>query len=320
MTKNLRTLTLTAALIWAAGTAFAQQMDGLTVLRNMLHAESNASYTAHQVTVLSRAASEQDVVRNGYKGMRVEYTAPPSLRGEIMVDDGTSIRHLVPGQRLLVQRASRLAGLRALTAQLGRTLRQGNLQVDLLGRDTVAGRPTYIIEVRPGLRRPAPIRRFWVDSDKWVKLKTVEIARNGTETSTSYYTKIDFPRRLPHGAFMLDVPSDFRAVDRPRLGGLLKLVEIRGQVDFQVRKPSYLPAGFKLLGGRVIPFRRGEMVALRYTDGVASFSLFQARASSIRGIPRPNTSLYTWRQGEMVFTLVGSIPPEAVRRVADSVR
>lgn len=314
------------------GAAWAQQPDARTVLQRMLKAEASAAFTAHQVTTISgkrSVTSEQIVYRDGLKGMRMEYLSPPGLRGEIMVDDGKTLAHFIPKANVVKIRPSRLAALSAGTDQVAQAFSRGNLQVELVGRDEIAGRTAYIVEVKPALRRRGAGRRFWVDAEKWVKLKTEDIGPGGVVVSTSCYTRIDFVSAIPDQKFRFEPPPGVRVEQEGVPPHMLSVGDAQRQVKFRILEPSYLPAGFKPVGATVVPFRGGKLVALRYTDGVSSFSLFQTPGQTLNprflqrlheGPVRPGKGIYSWRHGDLNLTLVGRFPADEAGRIADSVK
>lgn len=319
------TLTVSASLC-------AQQIDGPTVLKKMLDAEGKVTFTAHQVTTLAKGpalTSEQIIYRSGFRGMRTEYLEPSFMKGEIRADDGRQQSHLIPKAKVLRVGPSRLAELSKRTDQASRGSHKGEIKVDLVGRDKIAGRNAYVIQVRPSHNGGAPTRKFWVDTETWIKLKTEDISSDGKVLSMSYYTRIDFPRSIPDSKFRIDPPTGYRVEKNSMDIDLVSVAEARKTARFKLLEPSYLPSGFKAVGACVIPFRRNQVVAIRYTDGVTSFSLFQTREKVLdrrfiqrlhEGPVETDKGVYTWRQSDLSLTIVGQLQPEQMRKIADSVK
>jgi negative regulator of sigma E activity len=321
------------ALLLAVGAcaSYAEGVDGRTVLRNMLEAEGKVAYTAHQITTLAKGpalTSEQTIYRDGYRGMRTEYIAPPPLKGEIMADDGRMLAHLIPNAKVLKMRPSRLMALKMRTDQAEHAFGHGDLKVELVGRDRIAGRTAYVVEVRPVHRSRGQTRKFWVDAEKWIKLKTEDIGPDGAVASMSYFTRIDFVDSIPNEKFHIEPPPGVR-VERETGPALLPLEKAQQAVRFRILKPSYVPSGYKLAGTSLFPFREGKVVALRYTDGVTSFSLFQAPGRMLDrkflerlhdGPVRPGRGIYSWREDGLNLTIVGQLPEDQMRKVAASVK
>ena len=329
--KRITTITLCLLLgLAVVCAASAEKLDGPTVLKKMLEAEEHASFTAHQVTTITRKpslTSEQIVYRDGLKGMRMEYLAPPGLKGEVMADDGKRLAHYIPKEKVVKMHPSRLAVLKMRSDQISQGLAKKELQITLIGKDKVAGRNAYVVEVKPRLRRQGQTRKFWVDTEKWVKLKTEDIAPDGSVASTSYYKKIDFTGSISGDKFRIEPPAGVRVEQDPASNMPMSVEEAQKAAKFRLLQPTYLPPGFKPAGATVIPFRHGVMVGLRYTDGVSSFTFFQTplapgnRGHLRHGPVQPGKGVYSWRLGDMNLTLVGPvISPDQMRRIADSVK
>lgn len=328
-----RTILAIACFITIIGAASAQEIDGPMVFKKMLEAEQQVSFTAHQVTTIARkpaVTSEQIIYKAGNRGMRMEYIDPPSLRGEVMADDGKTLMHYIPKEKVVRKHPSRLAAMGMRADQAGKAFSRGGLQVNLVGRDRIAGRNAYVIEVMPKMRQGSPPRKFWVDTKKWVKLKTEDIAPDGTIASMSYYTKIEFVNNIPDAKFHINLPEGVR-VEQGREGKhSISIKQARQKAGFRVLEPSYLPPDFKPAGATVVPFRGGKLVALRYSDGVSSFSLFQTPGRMLNpkflerlheGPVQPGKGIYSWRHGSLNLTIVApTMSQDQMRRIADSIK
>jgi len=306
--------------------------DATTIIRNMLDSEGKASFTAYQVTTISRGpsvTSEQIVYRRGYSGMRIEYIAPAVLKGEIMADDGRVSMHLIPRQKVIRTHPSRLAVLRQRTDQAIQALSKGQLSVELVGADKIAGESVYVLVVRPRRGDQGPVRKFWVDTEKWVKLKTEDIGPNGTVASTSYYTRIQYLNDIPDAKFRIDPPEGYRVERNDGPPGLMPLDKARKMVRFRLAQPGDVPPGFRLVGAAVEPFRGSHIVGLRYTNNVSSFSLFETPERTLNprfmerlheGPVRPGRGVYSWRKGPLNFTLVGPLSSDQIKRIVNSMK
>lgn len=328
--KRITHTTILALLVLATAlAAHSDQMDGRAALKKMFEAESKVSYIAHEVTTLARGpamTSEQTVYKAGDKGMRMEYTSPDGLKGEIRADDGHVLAHYIPEKKVLRMRQSRLASAHSWMAHADRMF--GRVDVEMVGRDKMAGRSAYVVEIKPHSGR-GPSRKIWIDTEKWIKLKTEEIGPDGTVLSMSYFTKIDFVGSISGQKFHVDAPPGVRVEHEEHEPHTVPIERAKHEAGFQVLVPSYLPQGFKSEGAAVIPFRDGKIVAIRYTDGVSMFSLFQTPGERLNprfierlhhGPDRAGMEVFTWRVGDISFTIVGQISQDEIRRIARSVK
>jgi len=309
----------------------AHAIDGRTVLANMLKAENSVAYIAHEVTTLAREpalTSEQTVYRAGFKGMRTEYTQPDILKGEIRADDGKVLAHLIPRDRVLEMRPSRIAGMKEWAEHSEEALQHGDIEIELVGKDKIAGRNAYVLELNPKHHHHGK-RKFWVDTEKWVKLRTEDITPEGTVASMSYYTKIDFVKSIPDEKFRVVAPEGYRVERESGPPRMMPLEKARQLAGFRILEPGYLPPGFKVAGAAVMPFRAGKIVSIRYTDGVNTLSLFQARGDMLNprflrrlheGPVQPGRGIYSWRKGDLNLTIISRISMDDIRQVAGSVK
>jgi len=330
MNRNIVTITLICACL-LAGSARAE-IDGRDVLKHMLEAEGKVCFIAHEVTTLARGpavTSEQTVYRAGFRGMRMEYLDPPNMKGEIRADDGKVLAHYIPADKVLKLRPSRIAGMREWASHSPRFSKEQNLQVQLVGKDKIAGRDAYVVAIKPHFREHGPTHKFWVDAGKWIKLKSEEIAPSGTVLSTSYFTKIDFVSSIPDEKFRIEPPPGVRIEREEEHSRHISIEEARRAAGFRILEPSYLPPGLKRAGAGVIPFRDGKIVVLRYTDGVNMLSLFQTTGDKLspkflehlrHGPTRSGGEVYSWQVGKLNLTIVSRLPLDEVRRIAASVK
>src|SRR5881409_2245120 len=85
----------------AAAPLLAQ--DARETLLRHLERGGGVTFAGRQTTVVTTDGrtrrTEQVVKRRGTSKLRIEYLAPPRLRGELVVDDGESFRHYIPALR-----------------------------------------------------------------------------------------------------------------------------------------------------------------------------------------------------------------------------
>ncbi len=325
--RYLLTFTYILTLAFAYAPASSAAPSGSLVLKRMLASEGSRAYVGTQVTTLaadSNVTSEQKVARYGYKGMRMEYLSPQRLKGEVIADNGKVIMHYIPSRKVVRTHPSRLAMQRQRLMQMSR----GNLKAKLVGSDRIAGRSAYVIEVSP-VRSRVLTRKFWVDTATWVKLKTEDIGPNGAVISTSYFKKIKYVPSIPASMFKVNPPDGVRVKRGPASASrLLSLEQAQDKAGFRVLSPSYLPPGFRFAGATVTRFRGDNMVAVRYTDGMTSFSIMQVPDNALkprfqrrlRGGPERTGAGYSWKQNGISLTIIGRIPYNQITNIADSVK
>ncbi len=327
---RIRTIPTILILVALLGSGARAEIDAKTALKNMFEAERKVCFIGHEVTTITRGpalTSEQTVYRAGIKGMRMEFTSPDRLKGEVRADDGHVLAHYSPQRKELKLRPSRMEPMQSWMHHAGGMFGDGHLDAQIVGKDKVAGRTAYVVQINAHGREGSS-RKVYIDTEKWVKLKTEEIAPGGTVVSMSYFTKIEFVSSIPDDKFHITPPPGVHIEREMRRPDSMSIADAKKQAGFTVLQPSYVPDGFKLAGAAIIPFREGKIVSLRYTDGVNAVSLFQTPGDRLsprflerlRQGPSRGGEVYTWQQGKMSLTIVGRIPMDQIRRMAQSIK
>lgn len=317
-------LAVTAIIISGAA---ADQIDGRTVLHNMMEAEKTAVYIANEVTYInefSELRSEQTIYHAGMKGNRIEYTSPAKLRGMVIADNGSQSIFYNPKMKKMTIGPSWL-GMMGRHRGMPPPMPRGGPNAEIKGIESVAGRQAYVVEIKPPFG-PKRFRRIWIDKERWIHLKTEELTEDGQVKSRSFYKTVKFVRDIPASRFTVKPGSDVQVEQMP--GPVFLTVEqAKNAVRFRILQPSYLPKGFKTEGAAVIPFRGGKIIGLRYSDGVNAFTIFQSPQEVLEpgflrrlheGPIRSGGEMYSWRNGNLNLTIVGKIPPSEIKRISDS--
>ena len=300
------------------------------LLKRMMEAERRRAVAGREVTdIAGGPESEQRVKRDPRRGMRIEFIRPTQ---DILVDNRRRSWRLQNGKKRLIERPSRLREKGRAVYEIMARLRRGELQADMEGQDLVAGRVTDIVRIGPPPGVAAPARRFWIDRETGLRLRTEERAPSGRVLSSSYFLEVDVSPRLRDEDFAEpDAPGVKRVVEDRQVFGSVH--EAQKAVHFSLRRPGFLPAGFKLREVAVMKYKRKKMAVQRFANGLTVLSLFQTDAdlpprlrdrAGKRGndgqSPRRGPRVITWRDGADTFALVGNFPEDDLQRIADSVR
>lgn len=193
-----------------------------------------------------------------------------------------------------------------------------NYRFDLRGRGNVIGRPTVCLEVHP------------LDDNRygfllWLDEETGLLLRSELRDATGrYLERVEF-LSLKVGA---SVSEDAL---QPEIAG----VPVRPAVEFSEEpappavpvswKIGWVPAGFQIADAHPREAKKG--VHVMFSDGLARFSVFidAAPRSGAGGVFSRNGATVllshglTGVRGDYLVTVVGEVPPETARRVAESV-
>ena len=291
-------------------------------------------------TIGSGRQSEQIVKRDPKRGLRLEFVRPT---GDLLVDDFRRSWFLSQNGRRLVERESRLSELRRGIRDVMRQIKDGVMRARVVGEDVVAGRPCAIVLVSPPTEGvPGPVRRFWIDRETGLRLKTEEIGPTGRVLSSTYFLQVDVHPRFDDADFTApSLPAGFLR-ERQERQAFPTVEAAQKTVRFSLRKPGYLPPGFDLRQVVVSRLKNSRVVVQRYANSMSGVTLFQTDAANLpfpgrrreernkpfeespRGGRRDGWGrgprVQTWRSGDISFVLIGNLPDDQMKRIADSVR
>jgi outer membrane lipoprotein-sorting protein len=303
----------------------------LEILKDAVRAPEFIDYEGTKIITVQRGeAVESITVAEWHRRphtYRFEYLAPRGIAGRVLIDDGEASWHYEPSLHLAIRGPS--LG-RPNAAELDRL--PDNYKVRLLGVDSVLGRDTYLIALRPV--RPGVERRFWVDRVTRVIIKSEESDRERGVFFASTFVRLSFSLNLPEAMFRFRLPAGARVLQlesgAPKPERLSVLEERAG---FRPVAPAILPYGYLYDRGGVSRFEGLGAVVLRYTDGASSVSMFQMPAGQMAmpaggepvSIGDVSGRFYRvgyfrvlmWEKGGLLFAAVGSVPLEMLRAFAE---
>ncbi|HOQ27937.1 MAG TPA: MucB/RseB C-terminal domain-containing protein [Armatimonadota bacterium] len=240
---------------------------------------------------------------------RTKILSPAHMRG---------MEILERGGRRLVRRPGGThwsASLGSIPPEPHRLLR--NYRVSVQGTAETAGRDAIIgtISSRASGKQ---VRRIWLDSEKGVVLRAEHYNWEGRLVYSTEFQEIDYAASLDE--------EEFETGKLPIRGPRAVPVEVP---DAELPKPSYVPAGFKLIGSPCsVRTKRGDAIHLRYGDGLNVISVFvrKQEPDDDRKKPEPRPSqdepfsaIVHRVKGGYRVTIIGDINPAELRRMADSI-
>lgn len=236
---------------------------------------------------------------------RTEYYTPNALAGIILIQEGEELWKFSPAddswRRL---RSSNLSGPEDQICCVFE-----NYELRVIGTDTVAQRPAFVVHAVPR-HSGETARRIWVDKEFYLVVRTQVESPRGSIIDSSKFTSIKFnPGNISHSSF--------------KINGKVKKCPQPSKVKFRTMVPSHLPKGYKLIGKTSICAGGHSCVHLQFSNGINTISLFQRKADIETTPVRVNcrvTNVLTWAHAGRVFTLVGDVPKNELRKIAYSVR
>lgn len=295
------------------------------LLKRMLQAENSLALAGDQVTTVSQngldLSSEQQVQRNGARSLRIDYVRPARLTGEQIIDNGRFYCHLVPTKDTLELSPSRIQSLRVRVPEIIAQIRAGQLLVQSMGQDIVAGHSCGIVRVFAHSTVPVPWRLFWIDPSNGAQLRIEQYNADGRLQSASYYAQVTYNPRFDPATFRL--PATGKLVTSGFAPPSLTLDQVRAQAGSPFAAPTYLPEGFRYQAGSLTPSPRGRVIELRYFNGANSLSVFETVDSSGPSPARtehPRHGVLFGRQAGMKVVIIGNFGSSELEKVLASLR
>jgi len=298
-------------------------LSAYQILENMIGNKGKVSFEGERKSILYRdgqeAVTKQLIKQQAGGKLRIESTYPPKDQGELLITNGMRRWHYLPDGNLLVMPAIPPPGIASQARKIEMQQLLANNELVREPDEEVAGRQAYVVLVRNRVSNQ-PRRRLWVDSTRWLELKSQYFDEGGKLVSCTFFTSIAFDPQFSPSEFAAPPP---RSLAQQRLQNVepfwpLLPEQVRSQMRW-VRLPRAqdLPKGWVMHGNvTLLPSGDQQAVVLHFTSGVDTFSLFQRQvrpgqealrsqdlarnAQALRAL-----SAYTWRQGPVEFTLLG---------------
>ncbi len=280
----------------------------------MIQAEQSRAFSAREIITREDGKSiEQNVKRDPRRGVRREVIRPGN---DILIDNGKRAWRL--SRRQVTEGESKQPGaqqrLRELLGKLNR------VPLTLQGQDIVAGRTADIVSLGlPG----GGTRRFWIDRETGLRLKTEEKSPDGRVRSSAYYLSVDLRPQLSDADFAPPVSAPGRPLVKEKRRTFPTLDEAL-KAGVSARAPGWLPSGYTL---STVESTK-ERVTLRYSNGMNLLSVARLANPPRRllklgegFVPLPGVGQgYFVRGADASYLLLGSLPEAEFKRIAESLR
>jgi outer membrane lipoprotein-sorting protein len=281
---------------------------GEELLRAMMNAERTVSYTATEtMTTLGAPTIVAKIQRKGIK-RRVEYSAPPIMRGDIQLDDGATVWRFHKAENSVVK--TRTEGDKS-TRNVAELRRRFDAKTQ--GQTKIGGRKAWIVAVS-SKGKSQVLRKFWVDDKTKIRLRAEMFDNRGQRIETRSLSNVRIGN-VPDSAFRFSPP---RGADVTNAGTLYTQLGQARRSTSWLRLPTNLPRGYAFESAVVDDMKNESW--LRYTNGVRRFSIFQQHTDSdaSKGIARVDGGWY-WQKSGNRFLIAG-LPEAQAKSVAQSVK
>lgn len=208
-------------------------------------------------------------------------------------------------------------------------------QLEDLGRQRIAGRDCQGIGIVPRDQFRYGYE-IWADAETRVPIKVTLRDHRGEALEQMMFTEVQFPTEIPDAAFEISPErmADYQAVVQEAAPSPQTLV---GQIaagaspsDESSRLPwafQHLPQGFEVVMHvrRTLPGGGGNIQHWVLSDGLSAVSVFGREGQGrLMAAPRPLNAMgavnaYRRLVGSMQITVVGEVPRQTIKLIADGV-
>lgn len=305
MSRKLLALILCVATI--PGSVYA--MTAVEIARRALDADRHVSYRGVKSTIVRvnqvQTTSAIKVVHRMPDMTRKEYFAPSPLAGTIVIQSGREAWKCDGCGPLW----ENVISAKCAPGRPNCDSAFANYVVELAGSEKIAGRDAYVIRAVPKGNKE-PHRTLWVDKKCFLILRTQVETPEGSLLGSSGFTSITInPGNISPSAFVV--------------AGKVESLRVPAGLDFRVRRPSYLPKGYRLIGLTRESANGHPCAHLQFSNGVNTISLFErkcAEAADAPRVPKKLTTVVAWVRDGVLFTLIGEVARAELKKVADSTK
>ncbi len=226
----------------------------------MAHQDTVQSFTCNMVMSSNNETMVMDYAYKQPNMIRMEYTKPSEVAGQVMVSNGTHIWMYDPSENLV-----KTANIPAY-AQTNRS-RDALFLKDLVdtcaiasnGAGTVAGRQCRRITATPDDAFMPMSVEVWLDERNWMPLK-IETYQNGELLMSMEYQDIEFNVDIPNSTFEFEIPegATVESTDETMTPATMTIEEAQAEVSFDIKEPVYLPPGYEIENVAVTPVSASE--------------------------------------------------------------
>lgn len=316
------------------GWAAMEAPDAGKLLDEVL-SEPKTSYQGHMTVThwygKSARAEEVRVFFDPPNRYRWEFLAPDGAPERIVISDGSR------EQVELVRSRKRFIGepvknyQKLMGDEKEKELLLRNYSAVLAGQDSMAGRSCWILEIVPK-EKDKHRQRVWIDQQTGVVMQTRRFRPEGRFTTLSRFVSFEPANDLPDELFLVGAGSG-PAAEHGLDPLAMSREEFRRSFGPSFDPPEELPGGFVFESANALKVRGRNVWHLRYTDGLASLSLFltdgavrlpaggKALETAMMvpgGLPRMYGfgKVLEWSRGSRRYVLIGDADKSWLERIA----
>jgi outer membrane lipoprotein-sorting protein len=276
-------------------------------------------------------AEEMNIYYSPPDRYRREFLAPDGGVARVMISDGEREEvHLLKQKKVLGGDAVRSSEKQMPEAK-ERELLLKNYRASVLRSDKVAGRPAWVLELKP-VAQGKPWQRLWLDQETSVVLENKRFLPKRSFVELSRFDRFEPRPKLDDALFQLQLGT--AAIPGQGLEpDFLSLDELKKATGKSADFPTELPGGFLFESADYFTVGKETILHARYTDGLAVLSLFETD----KPVRLPKTGLgrmagpdkgagalrlssagkvLMWKGGRRHYTLMGDVSRDLLEAIS----
>lgn len=294
--------------------------DAETLLTRMSRAVNERNYDGVFIYQRGQHNDSMRIIHRFKDGVPQERLVSLSGSAREVIRNGETVTCIFPDNRAVIVEKSRPKELFPSSFQVPLENTAKHYRFGVLGRDRVAGRPTWVVGIYPKNAYRYGYR-LWIDDETDLLLKSNIVDGRGRLLEQMMFTQIALPAEISDDSLKAGISGeDFTwytheddSTESPRTK------PARWRV-------KWLPSGFAMRDYARQPISTSRMPVdhMVYSDGLAMVSVFVER---LEDVPAPlegfssmgAVNAYSMVSDSYQVTVVGEVPPITVRQIAASV-
>ncbi len=254
----------------------------------LAHQDSVQSFTCNMTMLSNNETMAMDYKYKQPNMIRMEYTEPSEVVGQVMVSNGTHIWMYDPTENLV-----KTANIPE-SAQTNRS-RDALFLKDLIdtctivpnGAGTVSGRQCHRITATPEDGFMPMSVEVWLDRWNWMPLK-IETYQDGELLMRMEYQDVEFNVEIPNSTFEFEIPegATVESTDEAEVPKTMTLEEVQAKVSFDIKEPLYLPSGYEMESVMVTPVSASEDGVIIVYTNTTDENMLSAQLTMVQLIER----------------------------------
>ena len=224
------------------------------------HQDSVQSFTCRMVISSNNETMDIDYAYRQPNMIRMEYTEPSEVAGQVIVSNGTYLWTYYPSENMV--KTSSIPEYAQTNRSRDSMFIEDLLDtctIDLNGTGSVMGRQCYRITATPDdVLMPMSVE-VWLDKWNWMPLR-IETYQNGELLMSMEYQDIEFNVDIPNSTFEFEIPegATVESTDETAAPMTMTIEEAQAEVSFDIKEPVYLPQGYEMARVMVTPVSASE--------------------------------------------------------------